>query len=404
MAATPLGNRVTSGDPGSDEILSRFLDWVAETGLEPYPSQEDALLELMQDHHVVLGTPTGSGKSLVALGLHFKARCEGRRSFYTAPTKALANEKFFALCEDLGAEHVGMLTGDASINRDAPLLCCTAEVLANMALREGPALDAPYVVMDEFHYYGDRARGSAWQIPLLTLRDTLFLLMSATLGNPARIAERLERDTGRPVATVFSDQRPVPLDFDYRETPMQETVEALLEAQRAPLYIVHFTQRECAEQAQGLVSARIASGGQRREIARALEGVAFDTPYGRDVQRFLRAGVGIHHPPALEDDVLMPPGRGLTGAQNRHQLHVGTVGEGELGHVGDAVGVQATVVGREPHGCEGAGEGRHLRCAAAVGDLLPDDRARLSRRWAAGVYLCRLRAQRRPRRHRTRGY
>jgi superfamily II RNA helicase len=294
MARTTLAERVREDSP-AEEILDRFVTWVHDEGLEPYPAQEEALLELMADRHVILATPTGSGKSLVALGLHFKARCEGKRSFYTAPTKALVNEKFFALCEDLGARHVGMLTGDASINRDAPVLCCTAEVLANMALREGPTLDAPYVVMDEFHFYGDRARGVAWQVPLLVLRDTTFLLMSATLGNPARIAERIERETGREVASVFSEQRPVPLDFEYRETPMHETVESLLEQDRAPLYLVHFTQRECAEQAQGLQSARVASREQRQEIARALEDFHFDTPYGKDMQRFLRQGVGLHH-------------------------------------------------------------------------------------------------------------
>jgi superfamily II RNA helicase len=295
MAHPTLAERVPAGPLGADEVLDRFIDWVHDEGLEPYPAQEEALLELMAERHVILGTPTGSGKSLVALGLHFKARCEGRRSFYTAPTKALVNEKFFALCEELGAQHVGMLTGDASINRGAPVLCCTAEVLSNMALREGSELDAPYVVMDEFHFYGDRARGAAWQIPLLILRDTTFLLMSATLGNPARIAERIERETRREIACVFSEQRPVPLDFEYRETPMHETVETLLEQERSPLYLVHFTQRECAEQAQGLVSARVASGEQRKEIARALEDFHFDTPYGRDMQRLLRQGVGIHH-------------------------------------------------------------------------------------------------------------
>jgi superfamily II RNA helicase len=281
------------GDPGA--ILDRFLDWVVASGLEPYPAQEEALLELAAGKHVVLDTPTGSGKSLVATGLHFRALCEGRRSFYTAPIKALVSEKFFALCDLFGAENVGMLTGDASINWAAPIVCCTAEVLSNMSLRQGERTDAPYVVMDEFHYYGDRERGVAWQVPLLTLPHSTFLLMSATLGNTAHIEERLRAETGREVAHVWSDQRPVPLDYAYHETAIHETVEELLEEGRAPIYVVNFTQRECAELAQALTSARIATRDQRERIAEALGEFRFDTPYGRDLRRFLSQGVGLHH-------------------------------------------------------------------------------------------------------------
>jgi len=279
----------------SDEVLDRFFGWVEAVGLEPYPAQEEALLELMTGHHVILSTPTGSGKSLVALGLHFRAMAEGRRSFYTAPIKALVSEKFFALCEQFGAENVGMLTGDATINWAAPIICCTAEVLSNMSVQQGEAADAPYVVMDEFHYYSDRDRGVAWQIPLLTLPHTTFLLMSATLGDVRQIAERVEESTGGAVAHVHSDLRPVPLDFSYRETPLLETVEKLLTSRKQPIYIVHFTQREASEQAQGLTSASITDRDEKRLIAEAIRDFRFDTPYGRDVQRFLRHGIGVHH-------------------------------------------------------------------------------------------------------------
>ncbi|HTY16224.1 MAG TPA: DUF3516 domain-containing protein [Myxococcota bacterium] len=284
-----------AGGCSPEESLDRFLSWIADSGLTPYRAQEEALLELWAGRHVVLSTPTGSGKSLVALGLHWKALCEGSRSFYTAPIKALASEKFFALCDELGPANVGMLTGDASINGAAPVICCTAEVLSNMALRRGEAADAPYVVMDEFHYYADPERGVAWQIPLLALPRTAFLLMSATLGNTAPIEEKLERQTGRPVAHVHSDERPVPLDFEWRETPLHETVEDLLAQGRAPIYVVHFTQREAAEQAQALTSAQVATREQRQAIAEAIAGVRFDSPYGKDVQRIVRHGIGLHH-------------------------------------------------------------------------------------------------------------
>jgi len=290
IARIPAG-----GTRDTDEILGRFLGWISALGLEPYPHQEEAFLELMLGRHVVLSTPTGSGKSLVALCLHFKALCEGQRSFYTAPLKALASEKFFSLCDDLGPETVGMLTGDASINPSARVLCCTAEVLANMALRQGAALAAPYVVMDEFHFYADRERGAAWQIPLLALPRTRFLLMSATLGNTAGIEERLHARTGVPVAHVHSDERPVPLDFEYRETQVHETVAELVAQNRAPIYVVNFTQRECGELAQGLTSANFSSREERARIAVALTGFRFDTPYGKDLSRILRHGIGIHH-------------------------------------------------------------------------------------------------------------
>ncbi len=283
------------GTNDADEILGLFLEWVASTGLTLYPAQEEALLEIMAGRHVILGTPTGSGKSLVALGLHFKAACEGKVSYYTSPIKALASEKFFALCRDLGPENVGMLTGDASINPDAGVVCCTAEVLSNMALRLGDALEAPYVVMDEFHYYADKERGVAWQVPLLVLPSTQFLLMSATLGDTRAIAERLERDTGREVAHVSSDERPVPLDFEYRETPLHETIEDLLAAGKSPVYVVNFTQRECAELAQSLTSVKIGTKEERDEIRKIAAGIRLATPYGKEFRRFLSFGIGVHH-------------------------------------------------------------------------------------------------------------
>ncbi|MCR9097905.1 MAG: DUF3516 domain-containing protein [bacterium] len=294
--ARPLIDWVPEGGlADADAILDRFSRWAEDRGLELYDAQEEALLELMTNHHVVLSTPTGSGKSLVAAGLHFKAMCEGRRSFYTAPIKALVSEKFFDLCETFGAENVGMLTGDAAINWAAPIICCTAEVLANMALRQGNETDAPYVVMDEFHYFADRDRGWAWQVPLLILEKSRFLLMSATLGNTAPIEERIEAITGRDVAHVHSDERPVPLDWSYRETPLLETVEGLLASDRQPIYIVHFTQREAAEQAQGLTSGKITDKAEKKALAEAIGDFRFDSPYGKDVKRFLQFGIGLHH-------------------------------------------------------------------------------------------------------------
>jgi len=277
-----------------DAVLDRFVGWVSSSGLSLYPHQEEAILQLLDGSHLVLATPTGSGKSLVATFLHFQSMSEGQRSFYTCPIKALVNEKFFELCRLFGPERVGMMTGDAAVNRDAPIVCCTAEILMNLAVREAdPGVRA--VVMDEFHYYGDRERGVAWQVPLLLLEQTRFLLMSATLGDTRAIEASLERLTGRKVAAVRSAARPVPLEFDYRETPLHETLEDLVSARRAPVYLVNFTQRAAAEQAQNLMSANFSSKEEKSRVAAALEGARFDSPYGKELQRFLRHGIGLHH-------------------------------------------------------------------------------------------------------------
>jgi superfamily II RNA helicase len=283
------------GTKDPDQILDLFLGWVADIGFELYPAQEEALLEIMAGRHVILNTPTGSGKSLVALGMHFKALCEGKTCFYTSPIKALASEKFFDLCDELGAENVGMQTGDASINPEGSIICCTAEVLQNRALRQIDGSGVEYVVMDEFHYYGDPERGVAWQVPLITMPRATFLLMSATLGNTAPIAERVEKLTHRKVSLVYSEERPVPLDFEYRETSLHETVEYLLESGKAPIYVVNFTQRECAELAQSLTSVQLCSKDDRARIRKLIADFRWDTPYGKDVRRFLGFGIGIHH-------------------------------------------------------------------------------------------------------------
>lgn len=287
----PLQSRLRAeGEP-----LDRFLDYTIERGVELYPAQEDAILELYAGKNVILNTPTGSGKSLVAEALHFKSAAEGRRSFYTSPIKALVNEKFLALCRSFGPDNVGMITGDASVNAGAPIICCTAEILSNDALRYGETAPVHDVIMDEFHFYSERERGVAWQIPLLTLRRARFLLMSATLGDTERFEKGLAELTGRETVVVRSSERPVPLDFVYSEISVLEQVQKLLGENRAPIYLVHFTQREAAESAQDFLSIDFCSKDEKKSIAEALEGTQFKSPYGKDVQRLLRHGIGIHH-------------------------------------------------------------------------------------------------------------
>jgi len=279
----------------ADDFVGIFDDWVREQGIRLYPAQEEAVLELVLGKHLILSTPTGTGKSLVALAAHAAALAQGRRSWYTAPIKALVSEKFFQLVEAFGAENVGLVTGDSSVNPDAPILCCTAEILANLALRQGADTAADVVVMDEFHYYADPQRGWAWQVPLLLLPRAQFLLMSATLGDVTAIADDLEGRTGREVAEVTGVERPVPLDYRYVSTPVHETVEQLLDDGLAPIYIVHFSQAAAIERAQALSSAKVATREQRDAIADELGGFRFAAGFGATLSRLIRAGIGVHH-------------------------------------------------------------------------------------------------------------
>ncbi|MGH9189942.1 MAG: DEAD/DEAH box helicase [Acidimicrobiales bacterium] len=282
-----------NADP--DALFDAFGTWAEARGLTLYPAQEEALIELLSGANVILSTPTGSGKSLVAVGAHLAALAGRRRSFYTAPIKALVSEKFFDLCAVFGTDAVGMMTGDASVNGAAPIICCTAEILANMALREGAASRIEQVVMDEFHFYADPSRGWAWQVPLLTLPRAQFLLMSATLGDVTRLGEDLTRRTSRPTAVVANTTRPVPLHYSWRTTPLHETIEELLATSQAPAYVVHFTQASAVERAQALMSVNVCTRAEKDAIAALIGAFRFTTVFGRTLSRFVRHGIGVHH-------------------------------------------------------------------------------------------------------------
>lgn len=290
----PLFNLLQRKDP-TTQPLDLFLDFVAERGLELYPAQEEAILELYSGKNVILNTPTGSGKSLVAAALHFHSMAEGRRSIYTCPIKALANEKFLSLCKDFGPDQVGMITGDATVNPNAPIICCTAEILSNFAMRYGTNTPFHDIIIDEFHYYSDRDRGVAWQIPLLTLSKSRFLLMSATLGDTEFFEQKLSELTCSETVVVRSTNRPVPLGFKYSERPLHFQIQELIASGLSPIYLVSFAQRECAEEAQKLLSVDFCSKDEKKKISDELIGVDFRTPYGKDLQRYLKHGVGLHH-------------------------------------------------------------------------------------------------------------
>ncbi len=279
----------------ADQAFERFLEWTGSRGIELWEHQEEALMDLAAGNHVILGTPTGSGKSLVALGMLFMGMAQGKRSYYTAPIKALVSEKFFDLVQVLGRENVGMITGDTHINTSAPVICCTAEILANDALREGEDTDVGCVAMDEFHFFADPDRGWAWQVPLLTLPHTQFMLMSATLGDVSAIAASLREHTDSDVDLVVDAPRPVPLSYDYVKTPLEGTVELAMRNNEAPLYIVHFSQDAALSTAQSLANFGIATKEQREQIKEMARGTHFTTAFGKILKRLLSCGVGVHH-------------------------------------------------------------------------------------------------------------
>lgn len=295
MGTTMALTNLLPADPGPDNLFEAFSRWSAERGIELYPAQEEALIEVVSRANVILSTPTGSGKSLVAVGAHFTALAHGERSFYTAPIKALVSEKFFSLIEIFGADQVGMMTGDSNVNPDAPIICCTAEILANIALRFGALAPVGQVVADEFHFYAEPDRGWAWQVPLLELPRAQFVLMSATLGDVSLFEKDLTRRTGRPTAVVTSAQRPVPLTYRYALTPLHETISELLNGGQAPVYVVHFSQAAAVERAQALMSINVTTRADKDAIAEMIGDFRFSAGFGKTLSRLVRHGIGVHH-------------------------------------------------------------------------------------------------------------
>ena len=295
-SAHPYDRGDFASNPLSDEeIYEGFTRWIASRDMELYPAQDEAVLELSSGANVILATPTGSGKSTVAVAAHFAGLATGQRSYYTAPIKALVSEKFFDLCAIFGPENVGMITGDSSVNAHAPIVCCTAEILANLVLREGEGADVRQVVMDEFHFYADPQRGWAWQVPLLELPQAQFLLMSATLGDVSRFEEELTELTGRPTAYVTSTERPIPLHYYYSEEPVHEALEDLVKTGQAPVYVVHFSQLQAMDQAQALMSINVLTREEKDRVNEVIAGFRFATGFGKVLSRLVRHGIGVHH-------------------------------------------------------------------------------------------------------------
>lgn len=281
--------------PPPEQIADAFTAWVASTGRNMYPHQEDALLAIVAGDHVIATTPTGSGKSLIAAQALFTALATGQTGYYTAPLKALVSEKFFELISLFGAHNVGMVTGDVSINPHAPIICATAEILANIALREGSDADVGIAVADEFHFYADPQRGWAWQVPILELTTTQHVLLSATLGDTSWLEQDLEKRTGCSVSVISNAERPVPLHYTWSLDPISEVIQDLVASHMAPVYVVYFSQREAVAGAQSLLGMSLISRERKEQIAATLGNFRFGKGFGQTLSKLLRSGIGVHH-------------------------------------------------------------------------------------------------------------
>ncbi|QPL06655.1 DUF3516 domain-containing protein [Actinomyces respiraculi] len=281
--------------PEAEETYLAFTEWAESTGRPLYPHQDEALSQILDGRHVIAATPTGSGKSMIALAAHTASLARGGRSYYTAPLKALVSEKFFELVRLFGADNVGMVTGDTAVNAAAPIICCTAEILAMQALREGAQLDVDTVVMDEFHYYADPQRGWAWQVPLLELPQAQMVLLSATLGDVSFLVRDMEQRTGREVAVVDDAERPVPLEMEYVVESIGELLQRLVQQGKAPVYVVHFSQKEAIERATALLGVDLVPKERKAAVAAALGSFRFGPGFGATLSRLLRSGIGVHH-------------------------------------------------------------------------------------------------------------
>lgn len=282
-------------NPDDDAVYAEFSEWAESTGRPLYAHQEESLLAALAGDHLIVATPTGSGKSMVALAAIFAALAHGKTAYYTAPLKALVSEKFFDLIAVFGAENVGMVTGDSSINAHAPIVCATAEIVANIALRQGDGAQIGVLVQDEFHFYGDPQRGWAWQVPLLELTSTQQVLLSATLGDTSFLEKDLTRRSGRPVSVIKDAPRPVPLHFHYSREPLGELLKEMTQTHRSPVYVVHFSQREAVTQAQELLPINLVTKEQKAAIVAAIGSFKFGAGFGQTLSKLLRAGIGVHH-------------------------------------------------------------------------------------------------------------
>jgi superfamily II DNA/RNA helicase len=294
-------------DPISrDDLAERYLD---QLPYEPYPFQEEALLAwFAADQGVLVCAPTGMGKTLIAEAALFEALHTGTTAYYTTPLIALTEQKFRELqtaAVRWGFEptDVGLVTGNRRENPDARVLVVVAEILFNRLLHT-EAFDfsrVSAVVMDEFHSFNDPERGIVWELSLGLLPEHVrILLLSATVGNSLEFVRWLRESHNRRVELVQSDERKVPLTFQWvPDLLLTEQIEAMAagddEARKTPALVFCFNREECWNVAEQLKGKRVLGDGQQQRLTEALKQYDWSQGAGPKIRQLLLRGVSVHH-------------------------------------------------------------------------------------------------------------
>ena len=292
--------------PGRDEIVLEYFDKLL---YPPYPVQEQALLAWGEcDQGVLLSAPTGTGKTLVAEAAVYEGLRTGRVVYYSTPLIALTDQKLVELQDTVerwgySRDHVGLVTGNRTVNPDAPVKVVVAEVLLNRLLHP-EAFDftnVAAVVMDEFHNFNDPQRGIVWELALSLLPGHVrVMLLSATVGAAQEFVGWMSRSLDRRVTLVEGKDRRVPLHFNWvGEELMPDFLEGMAagtdDRRRTPALVFCFDREICWATAEVLKGKDLFAEGQRKALLDRLDEFDFSVGAGNKLRPLLARGVGVHH-------------------------------------------------------------------------------------------------------------
>ena len=292
--------------PTRESLADRY---VQQLQYPPYPVQEEALLAwFMSDKGVMVCTPTGTGKTLIAQAALFEALHTGSQVYYTTPLIALSEQKFretqeLARSWGFPPERIGLVTGNRKVNPQAPVLVVVAEILLNRLLHPEnfDFASVSAVVMDEFHSFSDLERGIVWELSLGFLpAHVRLMLLSATVGNAGEFLAWLDRCHGRKLELVESRERKVPLTYEWvQDSLLNEHLVEMAKGdpatRRTPALVFCFNRDECwsiAEQLKGLI---LLGGDQKAPLHAAIGALDWSQGVGPKMKQMLHRGVGVHH-------------------------------------------------------------------------------------------------------------
>lgn len=298
-------------DLDRDSLASEYFSLLP---FEPYPVQEEALLAYFAgdpdrgDQGVLICAPTGTGKTMIAEAAVYEALRTGRKMYYTTPLIALTDQKLDELRESavrwgFPADSVGLVTGNRRVNGDAPVLVVVAEILLNRLLNPD-AFDfsnVTSVVMDEFHSFNDPERGIVWELTLAMLPASIrTMLLSATVGNPLQFTSWLARAHNRRLQLVTSDERKVPLQYEWvGDKLLSDFAEQIAagddELRRTPSLVFCFSRSQCWTVAEMLKGKKLIDKARQSKLADYLNHADMSAGAGPKLKQILMRGVGVHH-------------------------------------------------------------------------------------------------------------